>query len=431
MSNDLHTSFSALTAEEFDVYATDLLEAYPNALERQRLLAYMLQTLAQDRSSNDNDSLALRLRRQRRRAQQGLLEKLALVHSHDYNRASALFTEQVHTDAQIIALLTNNDAEVFVRDRTLTGDVLLSGNNIKYAGLGYTGSAVNGDLACTCVHTGRLIVSGTDVTIEGVHFKFAAEWTDDADEFPMISFTGGTNVALTLKNCIFECTGAHADSRFLHGEHSGGGTQRIEGCLIKGFRSWMLLDATSASGTPTVKLDSFTMHACKIENCMGSAAARGMSSDPNDTVSYTDNLVAFGANGQHASFWDCFEANNTKTVICTGNTVTGAVKTDNRGFMQAWSRSAIPWTITYKKNTIANFAACFRCACSATFYAPNGHDSDFLLKSTPAETTSVDLGGSYVYPYNDATKTYAPENGTTLFPEPSGEFSGLSNFAHA
>lgn len=86
---------------------------------------------------------------------------------------------------------------------------------------------------------------------------------------------------------------------------------------------------------------------------------------------------------------------------------------------------------TYKKNTIANFAACFRCACSATFYAPNGHDSDFLLKSTPAETTSVDLGGSYVYPYNDATKTYAPENGTTLFPEPSGEFSGLSNFAHA
>ena len=62
MSNDLHTSFSALTAEEFDVYATDLLEAYPNALERQRLLAYMLQTLAQDRSSNDNDSLALRLR---------------------------------------------------------------------------------------------------------------------------------------------------------------------------------------------------------------------------------------------------------------------------------------------------------------------------------------------------------------------------------
>ena len=50
MSNDLHTSFSALTEQEFDVYATDLLEAYPNALERQRLIAYMLQTLAQDRN---------------------------------------------------------------------------------------------------------------------------------------------------------------------------------------------------------------------------------------------------------------------------------------------------------------------------------------------------------------------------------------------
>ena len=58
------------------------------------------------------------------------------------------------------------------------------------------------------------------------------------------------------------------------------------------------------------------------------------------------------------------------------------------------------------------------------------YDSDHALSSTAAETTNVDNGASYVYPYNDATKTYAPENGAT-FPEPAGDFAGLSNFAHA
>ena len=86
--------------------------------------------------------------------------------------------------------------------------------------------------------------------------------------------------------------------------------------------------------------------------------------------------------------------------------------------------------MSYKENTISNFAACFRCACNATFYAPNTYDTEFSLKSIAAETTNVDYGGSYVYPYNDATKTYAPENGAT-FPEPAGDFAGLSNFAHA
>ena len=274
------------------------------------------------------------------------------------------------------------------------------------------------------------MISGTDVTLEGIHFKFAAEWTDDQDEFPMISFTGGTNTKLTIKNCTFENTGAHADGRFFHGENSGGGVQSIEDCTIKNFTSWMLLDATTASATPTVKLDSFTLDACRIENCMGSLAVRGIQATPNGVATFTNNVFAFGALGQHASFWDCLEANNTLRVICTGNTVTGAVATDNRGFLQAWSRSAIPWMVRYEKNTIANFAACFRCACNATFYAPNTFDMHSALSATAAETTSVTNGGSYVYPYNDAQQSYAPENGVT-FPEPAGSFEGLTNFAHA
>ena len=141
-------------------------------------------------------------------------------------------------------------------------------------------------------------------------------------------------------------------------------------------------------------------------------------------------LVAFGAGQQHASFWDCFEANNTLRVICTGNTVTGATHGADRGFLQCWSRSAVPWTVRYRQNTIANFGAAVRIACNATFYCPNTFDPDFALKATAAETTNVTNGASFVYPYTDSDQVYAPENEAT-FPEPAGEFEGLDNFAHA
>ena len=435
MSNDLHASFSHLDEDAFRTYATDLLEAYPGPVERQRLQAYLQQTCALDKRNNDTELAAVHTKRMRRRQHQNILEDLAVTHAHDFGRSASLFTEQSSTDTEILALLTNDNAEVYIRNRNITGTVLASGDNIKFAGLGATGSAVGGDLACTCVVTGRIIVSGSDVTLEGLHFKFASEWTDGANEFPMISFTGGTNQKLTLKNCIFEHTGgisgAFADGRFLSGSGSGGGTQSITGCLIKNFTSWMLFDATTNSGTPTVRLDSFVLDSCKIENCMGSGAVRGMSSNPNGSASFTNNLFAFGAQGQHASFWDCVEANNTLRVICTGNETTGATHGADRGFLQAWARTSVPWSVTYKDNTIANFGAAFRCACNATFYSPNTYHEDEALSATAAETTNVTYGGTYVYPYTDATKTYAPENIATFAAEPAGQFAGLSNFAHA
>ena len=430
MANELKSTFSDMEASAFRVYAEDLLEAYTSAAERQRLQAYMLQTIAQDRQDVVDDQESINDKRVRRRDQQSILEELVLKHSHDYSRAPDLFQDQIKSDAEIIALCTQDDAEIYLKNRNITGNITLSGDKVKLCGLDATGSALTNDLVHTCICTGRLIVSGTDVTLEGIHFKFAAEWTDLADEFPMIKFSGGTNVKLTIKNCTFENTGTHADGRFVSGAGSGGGVQSIQGCVIKNFTSWMLLDATTDSATPTVRLDSFTLDSCRIDNCMGSIAVRGIQANPNGVASFTKNIVAFGANGQHASFWDVFEANNTLRVICTGNTCTGAVATDNRGFLQAFSKSAIPWMVRYQENTITNFAACFRCACNAGFYAPNTYDVQFALKATAAETTNVTNGGSYVYPYNDATKTYAPENGAT-FSEPTGEFAGLTNFAHA
>ena len=430
MANELKTTFSDMEAAAFKAYAEDLLEAYPRAPERQRLQAYLLQTIASDRASLVEDQAAINEKRLRRRDHQEILEELVLEHAHDYSRASSLFQEQTKTDAEIIALCTQDDAEIYLRGRNITGDITLSGNNVKLCGLDVSGSALTNDLAHTCIVTGRLIVSGSAVTIEGIHFKFAAEWTQGANEFPMIAFAGGTNTKLTIKNCTFENTGSHADGRFWNGAGSGGGVQTVQGCTIKNFTSWMLLDATTSSGTPSVKLDSFTMDSCRIDNCMGSVAVRGIQANPNGVATFTNNVIAFGALGQHSLFWDCFEANNTLRVICTGNEVTGAVATDNRGFLQAWSKSAIPWMVRYRENTITNFAACFRCACNATVYAPNTYDVQSSLKSVAAETTNVTNGASYVYPYNDAQQTYAPENGAT-FPEPAGDFEGLTNFAHA
>ena len=431
-TNEIYTSFSDLSATAFRTYATNVCEGYPMAPERQRAQAYLQQVVAQDKASIAAARQVLNEKSLRRLEHQEIVEDLAVKHAHDYGRAPTLFDEQVKSDAEILALLAQDNAEVYIRDRNIAGTVQLLGDNVKFAGLGSTGTAVGGDLAHTCIVTGRIIISGSDVTLEGLHFKFDASWVDNTGEYPMISFvtSNGSNQKLTLRNCTFENTGSHADGRFFCGAGSGGGVQRIEGCRIKDFTSWLLLDATTNSGAATVKLDSFVLTACKIENCMGSMAVRGKDTDPNPAVSFTDNLVAYGALGQHASFWDCFEANNTLRVLCTGNTVTGAVHGANRGFLQCWSRSPVPWSVRYLGNTIANFGAAVRIACNATFYCPNTYEDAFSLKSIAAETTNVTNGASFVYPYNDATKTYAPENLAT-FPEPAGDFEGLSNFAHA
>ena len=425
-ANDRHSSFSHLTEDEFRVYATDLLEAYHTSAKRQRLQSYLQQVVAQDKAAADAEQSTLNVKRQRRRKHQEVIEELAVSHAHDYERHSELFQETTITDADILVMLTNNDSEIYIRDRDITGTVVLSGNNVKLAGLGTTGTAVGGDLAHTCIVTGQIQISGTDVTLEGIHFKFAA----GAGGSAAIVFSGGTNTSLTLKNCTFEGTGTYADAIWFRGAGSGGGTQHIENCRVLNYGSWMSFDATTGSGAATVRIESFTLTKCKFENVAGSGAVRGMQDNPNGSAIFTDNLFAFGEGGRHASFWDIVEAHNTLRVVCTGNTVTGGEYTDDSGFLQCWSRSAVPWVITYSGNTIENFGAAVRIACNATFYCPNTFDPDFALKATAAETTNVTNGASFVYPYTDSDQVYAPENEAT-FPEPAGEFEGLDNFAHA
>ena len=75
MANELKTTFSDMEAAAFKAYAEDLLEAYPRAPERQRLQAYLLQTIALDRASLVEDQTAINQKRLRRRDHQEILEE--------------------------------------------------------------------------------------------------------------------------------------------------------------------------------------------------------------------------------------------------------------------------------------------------------------------------------------------------------------------
>ena len=143
--------------------------------------------------------------------------------------------------------------------------------------------------------------------------------------------------------------------------------------------------------------------------------------------------VVHGAGGIHASFWNVFEASGGLTkVICTGNTCTTMIEAASRGFMQAWSRNPVPWTIRFKNNTLSGFEAALQIACNATFYAPSSYDDDYSIRSSPGQITNTSYGASFVYPYHDATKTYAPENSGAFPTEPTTNFANsLANFAHA
>ena len=422
-THTIHTSFGHLTEDQFRAYATDLLDSYVTPAERQRSFAYLQQVLAQDKAATDVEQAALLVKRHVRRRQQAALEELSVLNAYDFTKVPGLFVEQVLTDTEILVLLTQDDADVSIRSRNVAGTFVLSGDDVRFIGLGSTGKAVDGTLECTCVCTGQIQVAGNNIKLKGIHFKCPA---DEA-----IIFTGPCN-SLKLIDCIFESQATYADAMWLYGDGNHlSSTFVCENCLVKNFGSWLLADPTTHSSVPTTKLNRCRFEANKFENCAGSIAVRGQQSSPNGTVSFIDNLFAYGAGGQHAYFWSCIESNNQKALVCTGNKVTGAARKTGgtRGFLQCWSRSSVPWTLTMNTNTLSGFRFALQCACVATFYSPNVQDDDYEVRAVAGEITDTTYGATFVYDWLDATKAYAPENIGTFPSEPTVE--GMTKFAHA
>jgi hypothetical protein len=425
------TTFAELSETEFEGYARDLSSGYPRAPEVQRVQAYLQQTVAQDKAEHAAAQAELNTKRQRRRQHQAVIEKLAVEHSHDFSRAQGLAEETPSlSDDQIIALLSNDNVEVYLHDKALspTAAVTISGDNVTLKGLGSTGTAAAGTLVNEVSVDKNIVIEGSNATVEGIHFKSSAD--------NCISFANSPT-DLTLKNCTFEGTGTYADAMGLNGLGNGGGKMTIEGCRFVNFGSWLLIDATMGGAQPTTgRLSKFVLQKCRFDNCAGSIAVRGRAADPNGPVRFTDNVFAAGAGGVHALFWDQLEANNMVSVVCKGNVSTGRPATgyEHTGFLQAWSRSSVPWFVDFNNNEMLNYNSVVRIACSATFYSPNTADEEHQLKAKADQSTGATYGASFVYGPNgfeDATATYAPENIATFPTEPATDFTGLPNFTHA
>ena len=155
-----------------------------------------------------------------------------------------------------------------------------------------------------------------------------------------------------------------------------------------------------------------------------------MQANPTKLVSYMNNK--FEAPSQHASFWDFIEANNTIKIICTGNEATGQVNNHTvpgkRGFLQTWSRSAVPWTLQYKDNVLTNLKVGGKIGHNSGMYAPDDENDDFLIDLSSVHT-DVAFAFSFIYKKNDGSTPslekwlgngdYTPENIATYPTVPS------------
>ena len=90
-------------------------------------MAYVQATLAKDEAAIGVERSALILRRRLARQQRTAFDTLAAEHAFDFSQAASLFTAVAKTDAEILQLLTQDDTTVYLRGRTLTGNIRITG----------------------------------------------------------------------------------------------------------------------------------------------------------------------------------------------------------------------------------------------------------------------------------------------------------------
>ena len=405
----VHKSYQDLEHLDFVGYADQLASSRLDGDETKKAFAKMAQVVAKDEAeilASRNAAIASFIAQKKRRRK---LEALQTAYNFDFDKATTIFDQQTITTADVLTACAQDDQDLHVRGLSIDASLVITGDRVKIDGIS-TGLAVDGTLQCTTTVAGQLSLGGSDIIVRGIKF------TSDVEK--ALVFTD-TCTNLTIENCIFQTEHApYSDSKWFYG--GGGhlnGSLTISNCLIggdgKGFGSWFLGDATTASSaTQTNRLAGTKIIDCKFEGNAGSFAIRGQAADPNGTCRFKNNLVVYGAGVQHDSFWATFEANNCKKVICTGNEVQGAERkaggTGTRAFLQAWSRSVKPWRLSYSRNIISGFKFAAAIPCSATFYAPDSGDGDFDLGSKSGEITDVSYGAVLGYPWLSAA--YAPEN---------------------
>ena len=416
-----------LTEDELEEHVLDVIKARPSGAERRAAIAYLRQIVHKDRRDIDH------YRYLNARAKQ-ILEERERLHTFDIRsvKHTDLFTTATGVDYN--ALLAANNAEVIADGQTISSDISITGDYASLHGIG-EGSAVAGNLVCGCTVNGKLTIDASNILIEGIKFKATVA------DLKTVTFTGASQ-NIVFRNCIFDGSlftdvsdPQYQGSVFFHGP-SFSGSFVLENCEIKGYTSWMLADLTTGSATPTVALSTVVIKDCRFLDCKGSFACRGLTATPTESVSIVGNTweySALTATSMHPLFWNCFEANNAKEIVCRYNKAVCTRLGGNgvRGFLQVWSQADSHYVLEFEQNTVSGLDYLLQIAANSGFYSPDQKDRRLLIKSEPGKITDVDHGLSLFYPWDETVAGAWNPVDVARFPTPpSTDFAdGLANQA--
>jgi hypothetical protein len=366
MTQEVHTTFSALSHAQFNAHANAMISNSKTAATKRQAIAYLSHIVSADKKTLDTDRKALQTKRY---AQQRRENKVADLHSElefDFSKTPTLFTAQQQSDADMLSALAVNHAHVFIGGKTYAGDITVSGNDVTLNGEGH-GFAIGETLVNSAQITGTLHIAGSNCVIKNVDFTSTGN--------KAVTVAGSTN--LVIDSCKFTCFQNINDSKWFYGAGLGAGTLTIKNCIVTGFNSWYLADASTGSSAATVKLDEVNLIDNYFKNNHGSIAIRGPTATPNGKVHVLRNK--FETDTFHSQFWDFVEVSGgVREVWCTDNEFIGVAGTHTevgkKGAVQVWSQSAVPWTLYFKNNKCSNVKVVLKIAHNSSFYSPNTHD---------------------------------------------------------
>ena len=401
MPQTIHKTFQDLSDGDFNTYAEALVGSYPSSAQRKQALAYLQHVNSADKTILTAEKTSLTVKRVDQQKKQNTIDKLIESHSFDFTRQPTLFDQQTVTDSHISTLLTQDNAEVYIKGRTMLVDIIISGDNVLLDGQGNEGSARTEKLTNTTSVTGQIKISGDNAVIRGIDFTSSSEYA--------LIFTGACQ-NITLEDCKFTAGAGIADSKWFYGAGNYfQGNVTVTNCRVQDFNSWMLADFHTGSSTPVIPLKKVRINKCFFKNNAGSIAARGMVSDPIKLFEAKDNK--FETTSFHNLYWDNLECNNVLKVVATGNEMIGEVGTHTaigkKGGFQFWSRSPRPWTLKFSNNRMKNLKIGLKIATNNTFYSPNTYSEDNHSISLDGTVTDVAYAFSGVYKKNDGSTTSA------------------------
>ena len=389
-----------LTRAQMEAYLESLVTTYKEGAARQQALSFLHDLIKQDKSTLRSYSALL----------QQAASKLSTLHSkvHHGVALDSFFIYTPPTTTQFLQLMQQDNSIIHVGGKTFADDgkaLDIKASNIVIDGESNGGSALLNSLVCGCTVEGLLELEGDNIIIKGVKFKRTKEEAGRS----LITFKGASS-NITFEDCIFESpvvdpSETDTDTRWIDGtgQHFSG-SLTVKNCRITGFTDWMLADATTASSaTPSTAMTDVLIDKCFSQNAGSMAFRQLVSSDKLGTFTFTNNTLLPLDGALHSLFWSAVEANNFGKVVVKNNTATGVRKiSDDRGFLQTWSRSAV-WDLEVSDNVLSDYNVGYQLAFNGTAGNFYGVSADSYVTLLASQFTNVDNTVTVGYPWDWAT----------------------------